>query len=64
MLQDKQNKFSDELTQETATYNWPCGKHFACRSMPAVFKVYPWHLFIVIAKQIHTGNWTCLNSKG
>ena len=54
-------KFSDELTREIATYNWPCEKQIVRRSIPAAFKVYPWDLFIVIAKQIRTGNWTRLN---
>ncbi len=46
-----------DLHQNKATYNCPCEKAFlSFTNKPTLSKVWPWNLFIVIAKTNRTGN--------
>ena len=47
-----------------ATYNIPCAKIGCRRSNPMTFSVWPWALFIVMAKQGRKGNCFLSNWKG
>ncbi|GFS24444.1 transmembrane protein 131-like isoform X4, partial [Elysia marginata] len=49
---------------DRATYNIPCAKIGCRRSNPMTFNVWPWALFIVMAKQGRKGNCFLSNWKG
>jgi len=53
-----------DIPLESATYNWPCEKTCWGKYKPTFWIVWPWALFIVIAKQRRTGNYFRMNLNG
>ena len=56
--------FFTDLTLEKATYNCPCVKTLFNKYKPAKSRVWPWLLFIVMAKAGFIGNWILTISIG
>lgn len=54
----------DKGTLYPLSCNCPCEMISAQRSTPTYSNVWPWALFILIAKEALTGNWSCLKENG